>query len=142
MVFGGCFRERRGSCQGGVFVRRSSVDLVKGDLVDGVVVVMLFLLGILDIFASCCLLACLLQPCTVPTYAQHPPLQRGRARRGRRNFSEFASLTLLESLSHAPRPDSRPHDIDVPITVKIWGAILPLASSSYMYIGVITCSST
>lgn len=57
MVFGGCFRERRGSCQGGVVVRRSSVDLVKGDLVDGVVVVMLFLLGILDIFASCCLLA-------------------------------------------------------------------------------------
>lgn len=38
MVFGGCFRERRGSCQGGVFVRRSSVDLVKGNLVDGVVV--------------------------------------------------------------------------------------------------------
>lgn len=57
MVFGGCFRERRGSCQGGVSVRRSSVDLVKGDLVDGVVVVTLFLLGILDIFASCCLLA-------------------------------------------------------------------------------------
>lgn len=67
MVFGGCFRERRGSCQGGVLVRRSSVDLVKGYLVDGVVVVMLFLLGIIDIFASCCLLAvamCLL----VPTY--------------------------------------------------------------------------
>lgn len=107
MVFGGCFRERRGSCQGGVSVRRSSVDLLKGDLVDGVVVVMLFLLGIIDIFASCCLLAvamCLL----VPTYAQHPPLQCGRARRGRRNFSEFASLTLLESLSHAPRPDSHP----------------------------------
>lgn len=60
MVFGGCFRERRGSCQGGVFVRRSSVDLVKGDLVDGVVVVMLFLLGILDIFASCCLLAAIM----------------------------------------------------------------------------------
>lgn len=33
------------------------MDLGKGDLVDGVVVVMLFLLGIIDIFASYCLLA-------------------------------------------------------------------------------------
>lgn len=109
MVFGGCFRERRGSCQGGVLVRRSSVDLVKGYLVDGVVVVMLFLLGIIDIFASYCLLAATMYLLLyLPTYAQHPPLQCGRARRGRRNFSEFASLTLLESLSHAPRPDPHP----------------------------------
>lgn len=83
MVFGGCFRERRGSCQGGVFVRRSSVDLVKGNLVDGVVVVMLFLLGIIDILLA---VACLLQPCTVPTYAQHPPLSMWESQEGKEEF--------------------------------------------------------
>lgn len=61
------------------------MDLVKGDLVDGVVVVMLFLLGILDIFASCCLLAATMY-CTYLCTAQHPPLSMWESQEGKEEF--------------------------------------------------------